>query len=221
MTSIDGPRLAPADGRPARHLVVLLHGYGADGADLIGLGHEWRRLLPTACFVAPDAPEPCPMSGFGRQWFPLTDFGDEARLAGARHAAPALDAFIDAELQKLGLTDSDLALVGFSQGCMMALHVGLRRRQAPAGIVGFSGALPGSPAVLEAEVTAKPPVLLVHGSADAVVAPASLQRAVTALYGLQVPVQWHIEEGLPHGIGPEGFALAGEFLCRVLLDAAA
>lgn len=217
MTPIDGPRLAPAEGRPARQLVILLHGFGADGEDLIGLADPWRRMLPDALFVAPDGPQPCVLGGFGRQWFPLTDFSDAERLAGARQAAPVLDAFIDRELEKAGLPDSALALVGFSQGCMMALHVGLRRKSAPAAILGYSGALAGGD-LLAGEMTCKPPVLLIHGDADGVVPVVALRRAVTALSAVQVPVQWHVEEGLPHGIGPEGMALGGEFLCRHLLD---
>lgn len=217
MTTIDGPRLPPADGRPPRQLVILLHGFGADGEDLIGLAVPWQRMLPGALFVAPDGPQPCALGGFGRQWFPLTDFSDAERLAGARQAAPVLDAFIDAELAKTGLGDENLILVGFSQGCMMALHVGLRRKRAPAGIVGYSGALAGA-ALLETEMTVRPPVLLIHGDADGVVPVIKLKHAVEALGAAAVPVLWHVEEGLGHGIGPEGMALGGEFLCKHLLD---
>lgn len=218
MSRIDGPRLAPMQDRPARQLIVLIHGFGADGEDLIGLAPFWRRLLPDAYFVAPDGPEPCAMAGFGRQWFPLTDFSEEERLSGARTAAPALNAFIDAELERLGLGDDHLALVGFSQGCMMALHVGLRRARPPAAVVGFSGALAGTGAVLEAEMTARPPILLVHGDQDPIVPVAALRRAVDALTVAGLSLQFHVERGLGHGIGPEGLALGGEFLCRMLLD---
>ncbi|MCF4166018.1 alpha/beta hydrolase [Zavarzinia compransoris] len=218
MSRIDGPRLAPMQDRPARQLIVLIHGFGADGEDLIGLAPYWRRLLPDAYFVAPDGPEPCDMAGFGRQWFPLTDFSEEERLSGARAAAPVLDAFIDAELERLGLGDDNLALVGFSQGCMMALHVGLRRARPPAAVVGFSGALAGAGAVLEAEMTSRPPILLVHGDQDPIVPVAALHRAVEALTEAGLSLQSHVERGLGHGIGPEGLALGGEFLCRMLLD---
>jgi phospholipase/carboxylesterase len=218
MIKIDGPRLAPAGGRTARQLIVLCHGFGADGEDLIGLAPALQRMLPDALFVAPDAPEPCTMAGFGRQWFSLTNFSEEERLAGARRAAPVLDAFLDDELAKAGLTDENLALVGFSQGCMMALHVGLRRARPAAGILGYSGALAGVGPILDAEMTARPPVLLIHGDSDTVVPVAALHRAVAALKAAEVSVQWHVEKGLPHGIGPEGLALGGEFLCRVLLD---
>ncbi len=142
MTLIDGPRL-PARHGAAKQLVVFLHGYGADGNDLIGIGRQWSQLLPDAAFASPHAPEPCGMSPMGRQWFALTFRDPEERWRGVNQARPALDAFLDAELQRHGLDDSRLALVGFSQGTMMALHAGLRRRAAPAAIVGYSGVLVG------------------------------------------------------------------------------
>ena len=138
---LDGPRLPPASGQKASHLVVFLHGYGADGDDLIGLGQEWAPYLPTVAFASPHAPEPCSMSPMGRQWFPLSRRDESERLAGVESAAPALNAFLDAELARHDLTHDKLMLVGFSQGTMMALHVLPRRDQAVAGIVGVSGRL--------------------------------------------------------------------------------
>ncbi len=138
--NLTGPRLDPRSG-PARQLVVFLHGYGANGDDLIALGEQWRALTPQAAFVAPHAPERCAASPMGRQWFALSDSapddprGEADRWRGAVAARPAIDAFLDAELARLGLDDSRLALVGFSQGAMMALHVGLRRTRAPAAIL--------------------------------------------------------------------------------------
>ena len=139
---LDGPRVAPKSGT-ARQLVVFLHGYGADGNDLIELGRQWRAFMPDAAFVAPHAPEICAMSPSGRQWFGLTMLDPNERWVGVLKARPALDAFLDAELAKHGLDGSALALVGFSQGTMMALHAGLRRARAPACILGYSGALVG------------------------------------------------------------------------------
>ena len=123
---LDGPRLEPRSG-PARALVVFLHGYGADGNDLIDIGRAWQGLLPQAAFVSPHAPEPCGQAPVGRQWFPLTFRDPNERWLGCRKAAPGLEAFLDAELKRRNLPASALALVGFSQGTMMALHVGLRR----------------------------------------------------------------------------------------------
>ncbi|MBM3608147.1 MAG: phospholipase, partial [Alphaproteobacteria bacterium] len=169
---IDGPRIKPKNGT-ARQLVVILHGFGADGNDLIEIGRQWQRYLPDAAFVSPHAHEPCAMAGSGRQWFRLTDRNPHERWNGACSAHPVIDAFIDGELQSLGLGPRDVAIAGFSQGAMMALHTGLRRKIAPAAIIGFSGMLIGPEYISEAtardERGAAPPVLLVHGHMDEVV----------------------------------------------------
>ena len=125
--TIDGPRVAPASGKAAKQLVVFLHGYGADGNDLIDIGRYWSAALPDAAFASPHAPEPCAEAPIGRQWFPLSQRNPSEMWRGAVGARPQLDAFLDAELKALGLDDGALALVGFSQGTMMALHTGLRR----------------------------------------------------------------------------------------------
>ncbi len=212
---LSGPSRAPQSGQPAKQLVILLHGLGADGNDLIGLAPGWAGVLPEAVFVAPDAPFPCDMGPFGRQWFSLQDFSEARIAAGARAAAVPLNAFIDGELQRLGLHDDRLVLVGFSQGCMMALHVALRRPNACAGVVGYSGMLVDGGS-LATELTARPPVLLVHGDADPVVPPACLPAAEAALKALDVPVSAHLRPGLAHGIDPQGMALGGDFLRQVL-----
>ena len=169
MAELDGPRLAPRTG-PARQLVVFLHGYGADGNDLIEIGRAWQGLLPSAAFVSPHAPRPCGQAPVGREWFPLTFRDPDERWLGVNAAAPVLNSFLDAELQRHNLPASALALVGFSQGTMMSLHVGLRRAIAPAAIVGYSGMLvtpeKGDPATFAAEIRSRPPVLLVHGDED-------------------------------------------------------
>lgn len=209
MNLLDGPRVAPVR-EPASHLVVLCHGYGSDGNDLIGLAPHWRNALPGAAFVAPDAPERCSMAGAGYQWFPLARIDPLEALRGTEAAAPKLDAFINAELSRLRLSGDRLALVGFSQGTMMSLYVGLRRNPAPAAIVGFSGLLVGAENVPRSDKP--PPVLLLHGDADQVVPPQALFMSANALAGAGVPVQWHMSKGLAHGIDPFGLALAGQFL---------
>jgi phospholipase/carboxylesterase len=217
MTNINGPRLAPRSGQP-RQLVVFLHGYGADGSDLIEIGKQWQRLLPDAAFVAPHAPDLCAMSGMGRQWFPLTMRDPHERWRGVTYAHPGLDAFLDAELASQGLDDSALALVGFSQGTMMALHVGLRRKRAPAAIVGFSGVLVG-PEHLD-EATARnakgetPPILLVHGTQDEVIPFEALFESASALCKANIPSQFHLAIGLGHGIDGGGLMHAGLLLAR-------
>ena len=169
MPELDGPRLEPRSG-PARQLIVFLHGYGADGNDLIDIGRAWQGLLPHAAFVSPHAPEPCGQAPVGKQWFPLTFRDPNERWIGANKAAPVLESFLDAELKRRNLPPSALALVGFSQGTMMALHVGLRRAVAPFAIVGYSGLLvvppDADPDKLAAEIKSRPPVLLIHGDQD-------------------------------------------------------
>lgn len=217
---LDGPRLPPRSGGPARSLVVLLHGYGADGRDLIDLGEYWAPLLPDTAFVLPHAPEPLAIAPVGRQWFGYVQRDNAERWDGVQRAHGALDAFLDAELQRLGLPDSRLALVGFSQGTMMALHTGLRRKVAPAGIVGFSGihVLPPEEeiAAFDAAITSRPPILLVHGDLDQIVPPTALPSAVESLQARNIEVRAHLSNGLAHGIDRTGLALAGSFLTEVL-----
>lgn len=198
---IDGPRLAAASGR-AKQLVVFVHGYGADGSDLISIGQEWQECLPDAVFVSPHAPEACAGAPMGRQWFGLTFRDPHERWRGVTQAGPGFDAFLDAELARHGVAPENLMLVGFSQGTMMALHVGLRRRIAPAAILGFSGVLVG-PEHLAEDVTSRPPVLLIHGTHDQVVPFDALFMSAEALARADIPVEFHIAHGLGHGIdGP-------------------
>jgi len=207
--TLDGPRIAPKSGR-ASSLVVLLHGYGADGNDLIEIGRMWQDLLPDAAFAAPHAPQPCEQNPSGRQWFGLTRMNAAALEAGVTNAAAPLMAFLDAELGRHQLEPSRLALVGFSQGTMMALHVGMRRASLAA-ILGFSGLL-AAPERLAAEIRARPPVFLVHGDADMTLPVEATYAAAAALGGAGVPVMFHTREGLGHGIDEVGLAEGGKFL---------
>ena len=211
MPALSGPSHPPASGgRPSR-LVILLHGLGADGNDLIGLAPYWARLLPTAEFVSPNAPFPCDMAPYGYQWFSSQDRSPAAVLAGVRAAAPLLDAFIDDALAQRALDDADLALVGFSQGTMMSLFVGLRRTKPVAGIVGFSGRLLG-PELLASELRSRPPTLLVHGTDDPLVPYESLAAAEVALNGAGVPVDTLTCPGVGHSIDENGLRRGGAFL---------
>jgi phospholipase/carboxylesterase len=219
LMALSGPSRPPVAGGKPRRLVILLHGLGADGNDLIGLQQYWGRLLPDAEFVSPNAPFPCDMAGYGHQWFSVQDRTPAAMLAGVRAAAPILDAYIDEELQKRGLTESDAALVGFSQGTMMSLFVGLRRERPLAGILGYSGRLIG-PELLAGELRSRPPVLLVHGTEDPLVPFASMAAAETALKAAGVPVETLACPGIEHSIDPEGLQRGGLFLRQALSDPA-
>jgi phospholipase/carboxylesterase len=218
LAALSGPSRPPASGGRARRLVILLHGLGADGNDLIGLAPYWAPLLPEAEFVSPNAPFPCDMAPNGFQWFSAQDRSPQAVLAGVRAAAPMLDAFIDDALAERRLADSELALVGFSQGTMMALFVGLRRPAAAAGIVGYSGRLL-APELLPDELRSRPPVLLVHGTEDPLVPYGSLAAAETALKAEQVAVETLTCPGIGHSIDPEGLRRGGQFLRDVLAGA--
>ncbi len=213
MTSakLDGPRKKPASGGAAKQLVVFVHGYGADGNDLIGLGDQWQNVLPDAEFVSPNAPEPCGMNPMGRQWFELTMRDPDEYLRGVNKAGPVFNEFIDAELARLELDDSALALVGFSQGTMMSLHCGLRRKKSPAAIVGYSGTMI-APEKLKEEISVKPPVLLVHGDMDDVIPVQAMPLAAEALKDAGVTVQTHVSNGVGHGIDLKGLELGGGFL---------
>lgn len=212
---LHGLMAPPASGRAPQSMVILLHGYGSNGADLMGLVPYWRDALPDTVFLGPDAPQPCPGAPGGYQWWSLTDLRPESRAAGARQAAPTLDAFLDAQLAAHGLTADRLALVGFSQGTMLALHVGPRRAERLAGIVGYSGML-ADPAAPPAELASKPPVLLVHGDADPMVPIAAFHQADAVLRAQGFDLQTHVSPGLGHSIDEPGLQLGRDFLVRAL-----
>ncbi|HKM65310.1 MAG TPA: prolyl oligopeptidase family serine peptidase [Acidisphaera sp.] len=208
--SLTGPRFGARPGR-ARMLVVLCHGVGADGRDVIGLATHWAGVLPGAAFAAPHAPFPYDQAPFGRQWFSLADRSLASLEAGVRTAWPILDRFVDAELARLALPPDAYALAGFSQGAMMALFAGLRRDIAPRAILSFSGALI-APGALADERQNEAPVMLVHGTDDDVV-PAQLTRhAEAVLHAEGIPVRMRLTPGLGHAIDEAGVAIGGTFL---------
>jgi len=204
-------------------LVVLLHGYGADGNDLLALADPLAPHLPDTVFIAPDAPDRCAGNPMGYQWFPIPwidGSGEAEAFAGLLTAARDLDAFLDGVLAEEGVTPDRLALVGFSQGTMMALQVAPRRAAPVAGIVGFSGRLI-APERLAAEVRCRPPVLLLHGDADEVVPPDCMPEAAEALRAAGFEVATRTMRGMGHGIDPEGLSAALGFLQARLGDTAA
>jgi phospholipase/carboxylesterase len=214
-TTLTGPRLAPPADWPVGHLVVLLHGVGADGNDLITLAPYYRAVVPDALVVAPNAPEPFDMAPFGHQWFSIGNLEAMPRLEGVRRAEPTLRAFLDAELARLALNDERLILCGFSQGAMMALHVGLRRERQIAALISHSGMLVG-PEHLRSEIRSRPPVLLTHGADDDMIPPAALPAAEAALKAVGVPVQAELVPGLGHGIDETTVSAALSFLAKVV-----
>ena len=202
----------------ATSLVVFPHGYGADGADLLGLADPLAPHLPDTLFLAPDAPEPCSGNPYGRQWFPipwLDGSSEAAAMQGLAQASDDLNVFLDERLAVAGLGADRLALVGFSQGSMMALQVGPRRPHPIAGIVAFSGRLL-QPESLAREAISKPPVLLVHGDADPVVPFADMGVAGQALTAAGFETYGHVSKGTGHGIAPDGLSVALQFLVKRL-----
>jgi len=213
MEDLDGPRYGPASGGTPRRLVLLCHGLGADGHDLIDLAPTWAHALPDAAFVAPDAPYPCDMAPSGRQWFSVADRSPARMEAGVRRAAAVLDRFIDAELARLSLPAPAYALMGFSQGAMTVLFAGLRRTSAPRAILAFSGALI-APEKLVAELANRAPVLLVHGEADEVVPVSRSRDAAVTLRAAGIAVEETYSGRLGHGIDDAGLTAGALFLQR-------
>ena len=212
MPDLDGPRWGPRQPGPPGQLVVLCHGVGADGHDLIDLAPTWATALPHAAFASPDAPERYDMAPVGRQWFSITDRTPARLEAGVTAAAGALDGFVDAELARLALPPNAYALMGFSQGAMTVLYTGLRRATAPRAILAYSGALIAPDRL--GEITARPPVLLVHGEADEVVPVERSRLAERSLREAGLAVEALYSPGLGHGIDEAGLSVGALFLQR-------
>jgi phospholipase/carboxylesterase len=211
LPTLSGPEFGPASGGKPKQLVILCHGLGADGNDLIGLAPHYAKVLPNAMFVSPNAPFQCDMSPFGYQWFSLQERTEEAMLAGAQKAQPILDAFIDQQLAKYKLTERNLALVGFSQGTMVSIFTVPRRKIPVAGVVAYSGRLIGKDLMAQ-EICCNPPMVMINGDQDELV-PVTLQpAAVDTLRALGVKIEGHIRPGLGHSIDDVGIKIAQDFL---------
>lgn len=207
--------LAPRSGGAPRQAVVLLHGYGSDGNDLISLAPHWQDLLPDAVFLAPNAPEPCPGTPFGYQWFDVEFDGDRlaSRQTGVALARPVLVRFLEDLWAQTGLSAEDTIVAGFSQGAMMALHAGLSLSEPLMGIVAFSGAF--VPPEGFGPMSVKPPVCLVHGDIDTVVDANLSAEAEQALAAAGISVRHHVSHGIGHGIAPDGLAFATAFIREI------
>ena len=212
---LGGPGVLPANGADPTSLVILLHGYGSNGADLIALAPYFQAAAPGAAFIAPNAPQECPGAPQGYQWWGIRSMMQAERVSGAEAVAPILDDFIDGMLANFGLSEDRLVLVGFSQGTMMALHVGPRRGRQLAGIIGFSGMLVDEND-LATGLRTRPPVLLIHGEEDPVIPVGAFHEAEAALGRMGFEVTGHVSPGLGHSIDPAGLKLATDFIRRVL-----
>ena len=214
---LDYGRVEAASG-DADSMVIFLHGYGADGNDLLGLAEPLKPHLPNTVFLAPNAPERSVMNPMGYQWFPIPwidGSSEEAAAEGMARAVNDLNAFLDRVMLEADMLPEQVALVGFSQGTMMSLHVAPRRDEALAGVVGFSGRLIDPEALVD-EAVVRPPILLVHGDQDDVVPPQSLPEAAEALERAGfTEVYAHVMRGTAHGIAPDGLSVALAFLRQV------
>jgi len=213
-TTFSGPSLPPASGAKPDSLVVFIHGYGADGGDLLSLGKAWASLLPNTLFIAPHGPTVCELNPSGNQWFGLKDWGPSRILKEIQALTPSFNRYLDGLLKTHGLPPEKLALVGFSQGAMLAIHTALHRPQC-AGVVAYSGAFIDDPNELK---MARPPILLVHGADDQVLPVSFSQMAEEHLKALGVPVTLSLLPGLEHGIDSRGLGMGGAFLKKHLYE---
>ena len=220
MAIMESARKAPKSGN-VRNLVVFVHGYGADGNDLLSLGDPLAEHMPDAVFYAPNAPNKCQMSPMGYEWFPIPWIDgstEEAANVSMDQAAQMFDDWLTEIMETESVTAAQTFLVGFSQGTMMSLHVGPRRMKKLAGIIGFSGRLL-RPSELN-EVQTKPPILLIHGDADEVVPPVSMPEAAELLKAAEFEVFTHVSKGAGHGIAPDGLSLSLQFMIEMFAKAA-
>jgi len=217
MSTLESHRRAAKSGKE-KSLAIFVHGYGADGNDLISLAEPLGEHLPDTVFYAPDAPHSCKMNPAGREWFPIPwmDGSSEYEAkAGMVEAVEKLNSWLDETMKAEGMTPAQTFLIGFSQGTMMSLHIAPRRDKALGGVVGFSGRLL-EPESLQAAVKSRPPIMLIHGDADEVVPPSSLPEAANALTKEDFEVYTHISKGTGHGIAPDGLGVALQFIINNL-----
>jgi len=210
-------RRGAASGK-TKSLVIVLHGYGADGNDLLGLADPLQPHMPDTTFIAPDAPNKCSGNPFGYEWFPipwLDGASEQAAAEGMAQSVADINAFIDEKMAEEGVTPAETILLGFSQGTMMSLHVAPRRPVPLAGVVGFSGRLL-RPEALQAETLSRPPVVLIHGDQDQMVPVSDLPAAADALVKADFEVYTHISKGTGHGIAPDGLGVALQFMTAKL-----
>jgi len=204
---LTGPELKPRSNNKPKRLVILFHGLGADGNNLMDLASVMNRFIHDTHFIAPNAPFPFDLSMSGHQWFSRQNANEENAIKGLKLVEPMVNEFVDYQLNRFSLTEKDLVAIGFSQGTMVALHTFLRKKNPIALIVGFSGALI-APQLLDSEMQSKPPVLLLHGEDDTVLPVGLMLKAKRELRSRNVSVTAQSYPNLAHSIGKEGFELA-------------
>ena len=215
MKKLVGKTVNAPDGK-AKHLIITVHGYGANADDLLGLASPIQSQFPDIAISAPNAPEKLDMVPGGYKWWDIEDRTPAIMYAGVSANADAMNAYIDEQMAEHGVDESNTVLLGFSQGTMLALHVGLRRKKQLAGIIGFSGALIETPTEFPNHVQSRPPVLLVHGQADQMVAWQATMAAADILNANDIAVNTVIVPHVTHTIDPVGFNEAMDFLNKHL-----
>ena len=212
---ISGPIIEPSSGNSPKQMIIFVHGYGADGNDLIGLANYFQSTLPEAIFLSPHAPEACSMNPSGYQWFDLTSTDPAVLWSKILVAADHLNEFIDSKLLEYNIAEENLALIGFSQGTMMSLHVSLRRKNTMAAVLGFSGRLIGAD-LLKDDLISKPSIYLIHGDQDPMVPYHESLTAEKVLKEYSIDIKTHISEHTQHSIAEDGLRIGVDFLASKL-----
>ena len=212
---ISGPIIEPSSGNSPKQMIIFVHGYGADGNDLIGLANYFQSTLPEAIFLSPHAPEACSMNPSGYQWFDLTSTDPAVLWSKILVAADHLNEFIDSKLLEYNIAEENLALIGFSQGTMMSLHVSLRRKNTMAAVLGYSGRLIGAD-LLKDDLISKPSIYLIHGDQDPMVPYQDSLTAEKVLKEYSVDIKTHISEHTQHSIAEDGLRIGVDFLASKL-----
>ena len=212
---IRGPIIEPSSGNSPKQMIIFVHGYGADGNDLIGLANYFQSTLPEAIFLSPHAPEACSMNPSGYQWFDLTSTDPAVLWSKILVAADHLNEFIDSKLLEYNIAEENLALIGFSQGTMMSLHVSLRRKNTMAAVLGYSGRLIGAD-LLKDDLISKPSIYLIHGDQDPMVPYQESLTAEKVLKEYSIDIKTHISEHTQHSIAEDGLRIGVDFLASKL-----
>lgn len=212
---ISGPIIEPSGENPPKQMIIFVHGYGADGNDLIGLANYFQSTLPEAIFLSPHAPEACSMNPSGYQWFDLTSTDPAVLWSKILVAADHLNEFIDSKLLEYNIAEENLALIGFSQGTMMSLHVSLRRKNTMAAVLGYSGRLIGAD-LLKDDLISKPSIYLIHGDQDPMVPYQESLTAEKVLKEYSIDIKTHISEHTQHSIAEDGLRIGVDFLASKL-----